>query len=67
KIISKILQEGVQAGLFAISDLDLIAHVIVVASKGLEYQWALDKDTTKTEQNIDTLLQIFFYGLFTRT
>ena len=67
KIISKILQEGVQAGLFAISDLDLIAHVIVVASKGLEYQWALDKNTTKTEQNIDTLLQIFFYGLFTRT
>lgn len=65
-IVSNILHEGVQTGLFAISDLDLIAHVIVVASKGLEYQWALDKDTTKTERDIDTLLQIFFYGLFTR-
>jgi AcrR family transcriptional regulator len=65
-IISDILLEGVQTGLFTVSDLDLIAHVIVVASKGLEYQWALDNDTEKTERNIDTLLQIFFYGLFTR-
>ena len=35
-------------------------------SKGLEYPWAVAPDIAKIEENIDTLLHVFFYGLLKR-
>lgn len=65
-VIARILQTGVERGEFVIDDLELMSYVIVIAFKGLEYPWAIAQDTTKIEENIDTLLHVFFYGLLKR-
>ncbi len=65
-VISRILQAGVERGEFVIEDVGLMAYVIVVAFKGLEYPWAVAQDIAKIEENIDTLLHVLFYGLLKR-
>ena len=65
-MISGILKEGVKREEFVIEDIELMSYVIVVATKGLEYPWAIEQNTTKIEENIETLLHVFFYGLLKR-
>lgn len=65
-MISGILKEGVKREEFVIEDIELTSYAIVMATKGLEYPWAIEEDTTKIEENIDTLLHVLFYGLFKR-
>lgn len=65
-MISGILKEGVKREEFVIKDIELMSYVIVIATKGLEYPWAIEQDTSKIEENIETLLHVFFYGLLKR-
>ncbi len=65
-MISGILKEGVNRGEFVIEDIELTSFAIVMATKGLEYPWAIEEDTAKIEENIDTLLHVLFYGLLKR-
>ncbi len=65
-MISKILDEGVEHGYFAIEDTKLMAYVIVIATKGLEYPWMIEEDTEKIESNIETLFHTLLYGLLKR-
>lgn len=65
-MISGILKEGINRGEFVIEDIELTSFAIVMATKGLEYPWAIEEDTTKIEENIDTLLHVLFYGLLKR-
>ena len=63
-IIKEILQEGIERGIFAMKDLEITAFAIFNALKGLEYSWAIEKDISKTEKNIDNLLEVLFNGLY---
>jgi AcrR family transcriptional regulator len=65
-ILKGILQKGEGDGLFAISNLDLFAQAIVVALKGFEFSWALEKDMGQLERDTDALLEVIFNGLLKR-
>ena len=62
-MIKDILQEGIESDIFTIKDLEITAITIYTALKGLEYTWATEKDISKTEMNIENLLEILFYGI----
>ena len=64
--ITSILKEGLEKGAFIVKNLELTAYAIFTAAKGLEYSWALEPDMKKVETNIDSLLDILFYGLVRR-
>jgi len=66
RMISGILKEGVENGRFNIKDLDLTANAIIIALKGYEQSWAFEDNTEKIEENMDTLLDVMFYGIVTR-
>lgn len=63
EMYKEILKAGIDQGVFQIKDLDLTAFVIVIAAKGLEYHWALEKDLGKIEKSIDELLEVLFNGI----
>lgn len=64
--IKNILQEGVDKKLFCIKDLELSAYAIVTTMKGLEYHWAMQKDTSKLKSGINSLFEILFNGIMKR-
>jgi len=64
--IKEILKEGIDKKVFLIKDLNLTAFAVVVAMKGLEYYWAMEKDPQETEKKIDTLLKVFFNGILVK-
>ncbi|MCX7973043.1 MAG: TetR/AcrR family transcriptional regulator [Candidatus Aminicenantes bacterium] len=64
--IKGILKEGVEKGIFEVTDLDLTAEAIIIAIKGYEYTWAISHDGEKIEREIDRLLNVLFYGILKR-
>jgi AcrR family transcriptional regulator len=65
-LYKEILQEGIHRGVFEIRDLDLTAYAMVIAAKGLEYHWAMEKNPRNMERNMDSLLEVFFNGILKR-
>ncbi|MCK4642233.1 TetR/AcrR family transcriptional regulator [bacterium] len=66
EIIKEILNKGIEAGEYDIVDPEITAFAITITLKGLEYSWIKETDISKTEKNIDNLLEILFYGLVKR-
>lgn len=65
-IVKSILQEGIKKKTFKINDMDLTSSTIVIALKGLEYEWVAKNEEITNEKNIDKLLDILFYGITKR-
>lgn len=65
-LYKEILIEGIRRGVFEIHDLDLTAYAMVIAAKGLEYHWAMEKNREIIERSIDSLLEVFFNGILKR-
>jgi AcrR family transcriptional regulator len=63
RLVKKILKNGVEQGEFVVKDMEITAFTIITALKGLEYPWAIENDSSKTEENIDHLLEILFNGI----
>ncbi|HAF06996.1 MAG: TetR/AcrR family transcriptional regulator [bacterium] len=66
RIMKEILKEGCDRGIFQIKDLDVTAITIITTLKGLEYSGINESDVSKTEKNIDSLLEILFNGIVKR-
>ena len=64
--IANILQEGVSEGIFDIKDIHLIAEIIVVALKGLELSWTIEKTEVEIKNDINMLLKVLFEGIETK-
>jgi len=63
--IENILREGMQKGLF-IKDLkkvSVIRSALVIALKGMEYQWAVNSNIKNMKKNIGSFLEIFYEGI----
>jgi AcrR family transcriptional regulator len=58
-----ILEEGVQKGVFDISDTKLTAVVLVFAMKGLEFPWTVEQDIIEIEKAIEMMLPVLFRGI----
>lgn len=65
-IIKSILQSGIDRKEFVIHNLDLTAQAIIKAMKGFEFPWAVEQDIQHIERDIDSLLEVLFYGLIKR-
>jgi AcrR family transcriptional regulator len=65
-IVKNILQEGIKQKVFFIKDLELTSFAIATAIKGLEYDWAINVEEKKLEENINSLLEVLFYGITKR-
>jgi AcrR family transcriptional regulator len=66
EIISGILRDGIREKEFVIPDVELTAQVIIKAMKGFEFPWALQQEQAGMEHDIDSMLQVLFYGLVKR-
>lgn len=64
--IKKVLKTGVEKGIFNIKELDITAFAMITALKGFEYSWAVENDIYEIEKNIDSLLEVLFYGIIKR-
>lgn len=67
KIIENILWEGNNEGIFSIDNVELTAHAILIALRGFEYPWMIEKKVpyhnTHIETAFDSLLDVLFYGI----
>ncbi len=66
KNISDILQEGLNAEIFKIDDINLASIAIFTAIKGLEIPLFWSVDDHDLDKRIDSLLSILFYGMAKR-
>lgn len=70
KIIENILWEGNNEGIFFIDNVELTAHAILIALRGFEYPWIIEKKApyydTQIETALNSLLDILFYGIVKR-
>jgi len=64
--VKSILQEGIKQKVFFIKNLELTSFAISTAIKGLEYDWAIRIGEKELEENIDSLLEVLFYGIIKR-
>ncbi len=67
-IVTGILGQGVEAGIFRLNDIRLAAIAIVTALKGMEIPLVITGDQSETlfHQRLDGLVDILFYGILCR-
>jgi AcrR family transcriptional regulator len=58
EMIRRILEEGVEAGVFEVADAGIAAYAIALALKGLEYPWLLKSEKRSIEHDLDILLDM---------
>ncbi len=63
KIVETILINGVEVGILAIIDIKTTSSAIITALMGLEYSLIVEPDISRTEHEIQNLLDILFYGM----
>lgn len=66
KIVSGIIQEGIETGKFAVDDPHLSAVAIVTAMKGLEVPLFINKEHGNFEARLSSLINFLFYGIVKR-
>lgn len=66
KTITKVLEGGIDKGIFNIKELEMTAFVFVTALKGIEYSWVVKISMKEIEKRIDNLLEVLFYGIIKR-
>ena len=59
----KIMIDGLKSGIFSVKDLDLTAYAIAIATKGIEYKFATEKNSETLEKDINALMDILFNGI----
>ena len=60
-----ILRSGVKKGLFNI-DIKLATESILAIIKGFELEWAKNENFESAEKDLDTIINIIFYGIVKR-
>jgi AcrR family transcriptional regulator len=65
-IIKGILQHGIDGGNFKIRNINLTTQAIIKAMKGFEFPWALDQEDATMKKDINSVLDVLFYGIMKR-
>jgi AcrR family transcriptional regulator len=66
RVVTVIIQEGIEKGKFSVEDPHLSAVAIVTAMKGLEVPLFINKEHGNFEARLDSLLNFLFYGIVSR-
>ncbi len=62
-IITDILKSGVKENLFVIKNIEITAYTIITTMKGLEHSWSTKGKSFKSDEIIDSLLDLMFNGI----
>ena len=65
-MVSEILTEGIEANEFEIDSINLTAKAIVIALKGFEIPFFIEKVDENIEIQLDSLIEILFNGIIKR-
>jgi AcrR family transcriptional regulator len=65
-IVRDILARGNESGELSVSDIDVTAHIMVVALKSMEFPWALEGLDLRLEQYVDAMIELIVTGLAPR-
>jgi AcrR family transcriptional regulator len=63
KLIKAILEEGNRTGELDIKDVYLVAHVMVVSLKSIEYPWAIENHDITLNKLVDAMIGILMDGV----
>jgi AcrR family transcriptional regulator len=66
KIVARIIQDGIEKGIFAVEEPQLSAIAIVTAMKGLEVPLFINKEHGNLEARLDSIMNFLFYGIVKR-
>jgi AcrR family transcriptional regulator len=66
KVVTGIIQDGIERGKFSVDDPQLSAVAIVTAMKGLEIPLFINKEHANFEKRLNNLINFLFYGIVTR-
>lgn len=66
RVVTGIIQEGIERGKFSVEDPNLSAVAIVTAMKGLEVPLFINKEHKNFEARLDSLINFLFYGIVKR-
>jgi AcrR family transcriptional regulator len=66
RVISDIIQDGIDKGIFKADDPSMIAVSIVTAMKGLEVPLFISKEHRNFESRMNNLISFLFYGIVKR-
>jgi AcrR family transcriptional regulator len=66
RVVSGIIQDGIERGKFSVEDPQLSAVAIVTAMKGLEVPLFLSKEHSNFEARLSNLINFLFYGIVKR-
>jgi len=66
RVVSGIIQEGIEKGKFSVDDPHLSAVAIVTAMKGLEVPLFISKEHGNFEARLNNLITFLFYGIVKR-
>jgi AcrR family transcriptional regulator len=66
RVVTGIIQEGIERGKFSVEDPHLSAVAIVTAMKGLEVPLFINKEHGNFEARLSSLINFLFYGIVKR-
>ncbi|MFN8239746.1 MAG: TetR/AcrR family transcriptional regulator [Bacteroidales bacterium] len=66
KVVSRIISDGIDSGVFSVDDPHLSAVAIVTALKGLEVPLLINKEHSNFESRLNNLINFLFYGIVKR-
>lgn len=66
EIVKNILIQGIKRNELVINNLEMAAHVLIVALASLEFQWALDEYHMSLETMVDNMLEMMMHGIYRR-
>lgn len=62
-VVRDILAQGVRRNELKVENLEMAAHVLIVALASLEFQWALDEYDISLETMVDGMLEMMMHGI----
>lgn len=66
RVVTGIIQEGIERGKFSVDDPYLSAVAIVTAMKGLEVPLFISKEHGNFEDRLENIMNFLFYGIVKR-
>ncbi|PKK82716.1 MAG: hypothetical protein CVT49_12325 [candidate division Zixibacteria bacterium HGW-Zixibacteria-1] len=66
EIVKDILLQGIKRNELVINNVEMAAHVLIVALASLEFQWALDEYKISLETMVDNMLEMMINGIYRR-
>jgi hypothetical protein len=66
-ILVDILTEGNNRGELVVSEPELFAHIIAASTSGMEAPWLLSDLSVSLEEFVDSVVELFFKGIATKS